>query len=73
MAPHQKPSLYDRLGGVYNIAYSDQAKLAMTCSCDQTVRLWDLETGKVVRTLGGHTEHVLRVRFTADGTREPGR
>jgi WD40 repeat protein/serine/threonine protein kinase len=34
---------------------------------DQTLRLWDLSTGQVVRTLEGHTNGVSGVAFSPDG------
>jgi WD40 repeat protein len=36
---------------LYRVAYSDTARLAATCSNDQSIRLWNLETGEEVRTL----------------------
>ena len=36
-------------------------------SADNTVRLWDVVTGELQRTLTGHTGEVLSVRFSADG------
>jgi hypothetical protein len=42
---------------------------AVTAAADSTVRVWDLETGKCVRALEGHTDAVTRVALTADGRR----
>ncbi|WP_073630478.1 NB-ARC domain-containing protein [Scytonema sp. HK-05] len=36
-------------------------------SADQTVRLWDVETGQCLKVLQGHTNHVLSVNFSPDG------
>ena len=36
---------------------------------DNTVRLWDLGTGKTIHTLEGHTSAVYGVALSADGTR----
>ena len=36
-------------------------------SADNTVRLWDVTTGELQRTLIGHTDEILSVRFSADG------
>jgi WD40 repeat protein len=33
------------------------------------VKIWDVETGKLVRAFHGHTERVLSVTFNSDGTR----
>ncbi|MDB5308821.1 MAG: hypothetical protein JWO38_3023 [Gemmataceae bacterium] len=38
-----------------------------SASCDGTVRVWDAETGKVVRTLRGHADEALGVAYTPDG------
>ncbi|MBO9322666.1 MAG: WD40 repeat domain-containing protein, partial [Roseiflexus sp.] len=34
---------------------------------DKTVRLWDVASGQLVRTLEGHTDEVTSVAFAPDG------
>lgn len=34
---------------------------------DQTVRIWDIETGKTIYTLNGHEGEVICVNFSAEG------
>ena len=34
---------------------------------DDTIRLWDVGTGRVIRTLTGHTSWVRSVSFSPDG------
>jgi WD40 repeat protein len=36
-------------------------------SADQTVKLWDVASGQVLRTLTGHADIVFSVAFSADG------
>ena len=40
---------------------------AATGSHDNTARLWDTATGKELRTLSGHTDHVTSVAFSPVG------
>src|SRR4029077_6498029 len=55
---------------VRTVAYSDKAKLAATSSMDQSIRLWNLETGKEVRKLtGGTSKFELQASFSPDGKR----
>jgi hypothetical protein len=42
--------------------------LLITCSADQTVRVWNADNGAAVRTLSGHTDHVYAVAVSPDGT-----
>ena len=52
------------------VAYSDQAKRAATCSDDQSICVWDLETGKQVRKIPGQSGHNNNVLcFSPDGKR----
>jgi WD40 repeat protein len=42
---------------------------ALTGGKDRIIRLWDLETGRLVRTLEGHTGGVRHLAFSPDGLR----
>jgi WD40 repeat protein len=42
--------------------------LLVTCSADQTVRLWNTDKGSNVRTLSGHTDYVYAVAASPDGS-----
>ena len=44
----------------------DGAQLA-SASWDQTVRIWDVESGRCLHTLEGHTDHVFTVAWSPDG------
>jgi WD40 repeat protein len=49
------------------VAFSaDGATLAAACS-DGLIRLWDVASGRLRRTLSGHTDAVGRLAFTPDG------
>ncbi|KAG1723217.1 quinon protein alcohol dehydrogenase-like superfamily [Suillus lakei] len=54
---------------VYAIALSPNGKTVASGGYDGKVRLWDIETGKVVAKQSGHTEVVESVRWSADGER----
>ena len=51
------------------MAYSADGKYLLSGSEDKIVRLWDVQTGKVLRRLVGHTGKVVSVAFTPDGRR----
>ena len=44
-------------------------KRAVSASWDKTLKVWDLETGRALRTLEGHSAEVYGVAVTADGKR----
>src|SRR5262249_20256478 len=54
---------------VYGIAFSPtDGKTLASGSRDETVKLWDAATGKLLRTLEGHSEYgSYRVAFSPDG------
>jgi eukaryotic-like serine/threonine-protein kinase len=53
--------------GVRCVAFSPDNRHALSGSLDGTVRLWDLEGGKEVKRLKGHTAEIQSVMFSADG------
>jgi WD40 repeat protein len=69
----------DQPGGVWCVALSPDGKRALSSAgmlqqdgkwvrgSDFTVVLWDLEAGKVLRQLKGHTSEVRSVVFSSDG------
>jgi WD40 repeat protein len=54
---------------VYAVAMTPDGRRAVSASHDKTLRLWDLESDRPLRTLEGHTEWVKAVAVTPDGRR----
>ncbi|HEY7155683.1 MAG TPA: PA14 domain-containing protein, partial [Gemmataceae bacterium] len=55
--------------GVIGVAFSPDGKRALTAGSDNTVRLWDIVSGKQIHCLNGHTQMVWSVAFSPDGKR----
>jgi small GTP-binding protein len=53
---------------VWGVALSDDGRYALTGSGDNTVRLWEVDSGKCVRVMEGHTSSVRGVALSKDGT-----
>jgi WD40 repeat protein len=54
--------------GVYCVVISADGRTLASCGdWDKTIKVWNLATGKEVRTLTGHTDHVNCVAISADG------
>jgi WD40 repeat protein len=51
------------------VAVRPDGKRAVSASWDHTLKVWDLETGLALRTLGGHSDRVSGVAVTPDGKR----
>ena len=64
-------SLTDTLLGhadtVWSVVLSADGQTLASGSEDQTIKLWNLETGQVNRTLTGHTASVRSVSLSSDG------
>ena len=55
-------------GYIACLAYSPDDKIIASGSNDQTVRLWDVKTGKHIRTLTGHQDNITFLSFSPDGS-----
>ena len=53
-------------GKVWSIAFSPDSQRLATGSEDQTIRLWDLQTGECLQILEGHDRFVLSVAYSPD-------
>jgi general transcriptional corepressor TUP1 len=53
--------------GVYSVAVSPDGCLVAAGYDDNLVRLWDVQTGQLVKHLVGHISRVESVAFTPDG------
>jgi WD40 repeat protein/serine/threonine protein kinase len=47
----------------------DRGDSAVSCSMDSSIKLWNIETGEVVRTFAGHTNGVRGIAVSSDGRR----
>jgi len=54
---------------VKSVAFSPDGKRIISGGLDQTVKVWDAETGNELMTLRGHKERVQSVAFSPDGKR----
>jgi WD40 repeat protein len=52
---------------VRRVAISPDGQMLASGSADQTIKLWNLETGKLLYTLEGHSSLVVSVAFSPDG------
>ena len=54
---------------VSSVSFSVDGGRIVTGSADQTARLWDANTGKLLRILSGHSGEVASASFSPDGSR----
>ena len=65
-----KPEVFVQLGHssmVNSVAFSPDGRYALSGSDDQTLKLWEVSSGREIRTFEGHTASVLSVTFSPDG------
>jgi WD40 repeat protein/tRNA A-37 threonylcarbamoyl transferase component Bud32 len=52
---------------VNGVAFSPEGKYLASAGADQSVKVWDLSDGRVIRSLEGHTGVVYAVAYSPDG------
>ncbi|MBH8572124.1 serine/threonine protein kinase [Nostocaceae cyanobacterium CENA369] len=52
---------------VLTIAFSPDGKVLATGSDDNTIKLWEVNTGRLISTMFGHSWSVVAIAFTVDG------
>src|SRR3990167_5644798 len=65
-----RPELVPQTGHtsyVSGVAFSPDGRWLASGSDDNTIKLWEVATGREVRTLAGHTAGVSGVAFSPDG------
>jgi len=52
---------------VFAVAFSPDGRTVISTSREKTLNLWDVATGRALRTLSGHSEFINTVAFAPDG------
>ncbi|MBI1289862.1 protein kinase [bacterium] len=60
---------HDRQRPVVGVNWSPDGKRIVSASSDETARVWDSDSGRLVSTLTGHALNVMCASFSRDGSR----
>jgi Tol biopolymer transport system component len=58
---------FAHLGHITTVAFSPDNKYIVSGSEDHTIKVWDIENGKELQTLSGHTASINSVSYSPDG------
>ncbi|MBD2213644.1 WD40 repeat domain-containing protein [Nostoc linckia FACHB-104] len=67
LLPQELKTLLGHDNSVLSVSFSPDGKTLASGSADNTIKLWNLDTGKGIRTLNGHSDYVYSVSFSPDG------
>jgi WD40 repeat protein len=69
-AAGQKPELVLQTGHaswIYSVTFSPDGKLLASGGLDLTIKIWEVSTGTLLRSLIGHSNSITSVAFSPDG------
>ena len=49
--------------------FSKDGKMIVSCSKTGSIKTWNAESGKLIKTFSGHTDSVLEAHFFPDGSK----
>src|SRR5512142_296923 len=52
--------------GVWAVAFAPDGLTLASAGVDRLVRIWDIETGRLLRSMRGHTNDIRAIVFTPD-------
>jgi WD40 repeat protein len=64
---HEVKTFRGHSQGVWTVAYAPDGLTLASGGADRLVRIWDIETGRLLRSLRGHTHDIRAAVFTPDG------
>jgi hypothetical protein len=71
--PRTGPVIIAQVGSrstpIRSVALSADGRRAVSAFEDKTLKVWDVETGRVIHALGGHSDWIHSVAVSADGLR----
>ncbi len=61
-------TFYGHTQGVWSVSFSPDGLTLASGGADRYLRTWEIETGRLMRSLRGHTHDIRQVEYSQDGT-----